>query len=110
MALARHVGSAQVLLGKHDFTSFRTSECQAKTALKTLDALEVARAGEAISITVRARSFLHNQVRILAGTLRLVGEGKWSRDDLAAALAARDRAAAGKTAPPEGLYFLGAEY
>jgi len=108
-AAAMHA-AAQVLLGKHDFTSFRTSECQAKTALKTLDALEVARAGEVISITVRARSFLHNQVRILAGTLRLVGEGKWSRDDLAAALAARDRAAAGPTAPPEGLYFLGVEY
>ncbi len=102
--------AAQVLIGKHDFTSFRASECQAKSALKTLDSLEVARAGAVISITVRARSFLHNQVRILAGTLKLVGEGKWSRDDLAAALAARNRAATGPTAPPDGLYFLGVEY
>lgn len=102
--------AAQVLIGSHDFTSFRASECQAKTPVKTLDALEVTRQGEVISITVRARSFLYNQVRILAGTLKLVGEGKWSREDLAAALAARDRTAAGRTAPPEGLYFLGVTY
>ncbi len=102
--------AAQVLIGHHDFTSFRASECQAKSAVKTLDALDVTRQGEVISIDVRARSFLHNQVRILAGTLKLVGEGKWTREDLAAALAARDRAAAGPTAPPEGLYFLGVEY
>ncbi len=102
--------AAQVLIGKHDFTSFRASECQAKTPVKTLDDLTVARDGEVIAMTVRARSFLHNQVRILAGTLRLVGEGKWTRADLAAALNARDRAAAGPTAPPEGLYFLRATY
>jgi len=108
-AAAMH-DAAQVLIGKHDFTSFRASECQAKSAVKTLDALEVTRTGEVISITVRARSFLYNQVRILAGTLKLVGEGKWTRADLAAALAARNRAAAGPTAPSEGLYFLGVEY
>ncbi len=102
--------AAQVLVGKHDFSSFRSSECQAKSPVKTLDAIEVARDGEEIRITLRARSFLHNQVRILAGTLKLVGEGKWTRADLEAALNARDRAATGQTAPPGGLYFLRVEY
>ena len=102
--------AAQALLGKHDFTSFRSSECQAASPLKTLDALEVVREGDEIRVSARARSFLHHQVRIMVGTLRWVGAGKWDRADLEAALAARDRAAAGPTAPPEGLYFLRAEY
>ena len=102
--------AAQALVGKQDFTSFRSSECQAASPVKTLDALEVARDGEEVRVSARARSFLHHQVRIVVGTLRLVGAGKWRRADLEAALAARNRAAAGPTAPPEGLYFRRAEY
>jgi tRNA pseudouridine38-40 synthase len=107
---AAMAAGARHLIGRHDFTSFRASECQAKSALKTLDVLEVARAGDEIRVTAEARSFLYNQVRIMVGTLRLVGEGKWRPDDMARALTARDRAAAGPTAPPYGLYFLGADY
>jgi tRNA pseudouridine38-40 synthase len=102
--------AAQVLIGHHDFSSFRSSECQAKSPVKTLDRLEVARDGEDLRVTAEARSFLHNQVRILVGTLKRVGEGKWTRADLKAALDARDRTKAGQTAPPEGLYFLRAGY
>ncbi len=102
--------AARRLVGRHDFTSFRAAECQAKSPVKTLDALEVARAGETITITARARSFLHRQVRNMVGTLKLVGEGRWSEEDVAAALAARDRAAAGPTAPPEGLYLVSVSY
>jgi tRNA pseudouridine38-40 synthase len=102
--------AAQVLVGRHDFTSFRASLCQARSPVKTLDALEVARDGEEIRIHARARSFLHHQVRNMAGTLRLVGEGKWTADDVTAALAARDRAAAGPTAPPDGLYLVAVGY
>jgi tRNA pseudouridine38-40 synthase len=107
--------AAQILVGKHDFTSFRASECQANSPEKTLDVLQVSRRGEAIEINARARSFLHHQIRNIAGTLRLVGAGKWTRADLARALAAHalaahDRSAAGETAPAEGLYFLSAEY
>ena len=96
--------AAQALVGHHDFTSFRATLCQAKSPLKTLDVLEVRRAGEDIVIEARAQSFLHHQVRNMVGTLKLVGEGKWTRADVAAALAARNRSAAGPTAPPEGLY------
>ena len=102
--------AAQCLVGNHDFTSFRSVHCQAKSPVKTLDALEVRREGEEIRITARARSFLHNQVRIFAGTLKLVGEGKWSKDDVAEALAARDRTRGGPTAPPEGLYLVEVTY
>ena len=102
--------SAQVLVGRHDFTSFRAAECQAESPVKTLDRLAVARRGEAIEVEAAARSFLHHQVRNLVGTLKLVGEGKWRRQDVAAALAARDRAAAGPTAPAEGLYLVGVDY
>jgi tRNA pseudouridine38-40 synthase len=102
--------AAERLVGHHDFTSFRSSICQAASAVKTLDRLEVARAGEAIEIRARARSFLHHQVRNMVGTLKLVGEGKWTADDVSAALAARDRAKAGPTAPPAGLYLTGVEY
>jgi len=101
---------ARHLLGKHDFTSFRASECQAASPVKTLDELAVSRAGEEIRIVARARSFLHHQVRNIVGTLKLVGEGKWAPDDLRRALDARDRRAAGPTAPPEGLYLTEVRY
>ncbi len=102
--------AAQVLVGKHDFTSFRAADCQAESPVKTLDALAVTRLGEEIEVTARARSFLHHQVRNMVGTLKLVGEGKWSARDVERALAARDRAAAGATAPAEGLYLVAVKY
>ena len=102
--------AAQRLVGKHDFTTFRSTECQAKSPEKTLDRLDVARAGEEIHITAVARSFLHNQVRSMVGSLVMVGDGKWTASDLAGALAARDRAACGPVAPPEGLYLVRVEY
>jgi len=108
-AAAMHA-AAQGLVGEHDFTSFRASVCQAKSPNKTLDVLEVSRRGEEIEITAKARSFLHHQIRNIVGTLCLVGSGKWTRADIARALAARNRSAAGETAPAEGLYFLGAAY
>src|SRR3546814_9833666 len=95
--------AAQALVGRHDFSSFRAAECQAETPVKTLDSLAVRRAGAEVHVEAQARSFLHNQVRIVVGTLKLVGEGKWKVGQVAAALAARDRAAAGPTAPPDGL-------
>ncbi len=102
--------AARALVGKHDFTSFRASECQAKSPVKTLDALEVSRDGDEIRIEARARSFLHHQVRNMAGSLRLAGEGKWTRADMERALAARDRRAAGPTAPADGLYLVAVRY
>ena len=108
-AEAMHV-AAQRLLGKHDFTTFRDTECQAKSPDKTLDQLDVARDGDAILIRTSARSFLHSQVRSMVGSLVWVGEGRWSADDLAAALAARNRAACGPVAPPEGLYLVRVDY
>jgi tRNA pseudouridine38-40 synthase len=102
--------AAQGLVGKHDFTTFRHSDCQAKSPEKTLDQLDVSRAGEAINIVTSARSFLHSQVRSMVGSLVWVGEGRWGADDLAGALAARDRAACGPVAPPEGLYLVRVEY
>ena len=102
--------AAQVLVGHHDFSSFRASECQALSPVKTLDRLDVTRDGDVIAVRASARSFLHHMVRNLVGTLRWVGEGRWTADDVAAALAARDRAAAGPTAPPGGLYFLAVDY
>jgi tRNA pseudouridine38-40 synthase len=108
-AEAMHV-AAQRLVGHHDFTSFRSTECQAESAVKTLDAVSVKRHGDGISIAVSARSFLHNQVRIITGTLKLVGEGKWTADDVTAALEAKDRTKGGPTAPPEGLYLTRVEY
>ncbi len=95
--------AAQLLLGRHDFSSFRAAACQAKSPLRTLDRLDVARLGEVIEITAEARSFLHHQVRNMVGTLKLVGEGAWPVARVAKALAAADRAAAGPTAPPDGL-------
>jgi tRNA pseudouridine38-40 synthase len=102
--------AAQRLLGKHDFTTFRDTECQAKSPEKTLDQLDVERDGDAVRIMTSARSFLHSQVRSMVGSLVWVGEGRWSADDLAAALAARNRAACGPVAPPEGLYLVRVEY
>lgn len=102
--------AATALLGRHDFTSFRAAQCQAKSPVKTLDQLEVSRTGDEVVLDVAARSFLHNQVRIIAGTLVRVGEGAWRPEDVAAALAARDRSAAGPTAPPEGLCLMGVCY
>jgi tRNA pseudouridine38-40 synthase len=102
--------AAQVLVGKHDFTTFRDTECQAKSPEKTLDQLDVVREGDAVSIITSARSFLHSQVRSMVGSLVWVGEGRWTSDDLAAALAARNRAACGPVAPPEGLYLVRVDY
>jgi tRNA pseudouridine38-40 synthase len=102
--------AAQRLVGKHDFTTFRSTECQAKSPKKTLDRLDVSRAGDEIHISAVARSFLHNQVRSMVGSLVLVGDGKWSANDLAAALAARDRSACGPVAPPDGLYLVRVDY
>jgi tRNA pseudouridine38-40 synthase len=102
--------AAQQLVGRHDFTTFRSTECQAKSPVKTLDRLDVTRDGDEVRVSATARSFLHNQVRSMVGSLIHVGEGKWSADDLAAALAARDRAACGQVAPPQGLYLVRVEY
>jgi tRNA pseudouridine38-40 synthase len=101
---------ARHLVGHHDFSTFRDSLCQAKSPVKTLDVLDVTTDGEEIHIAARARSFLHHQVRNMAGTLKLVGLGQWCPEDVATALAARDRRAGGPTAPAEGLALVGVEY
>jgi tRNA pseudouridine38-40 synthase len=102
--------AAQHLVGKYDFTTFRAAECQAKSPVKTLDRLDVAHDGDEILVHASARSFLHTQVRSMVGSLALVGEGRWSANDLARALAARDRAACGPVAPPDGLYLMQVDY
>ena len=102
--------AAQVLVGKHDFTTFRSAHCQSESPVKTLDRLTVRRLGEVIEIEAAARSFLHHQVRSMVGCLELVGRGKWSKADLKAALEAKDRDALGFNAPPDGLYFAEALY
>jgi tRNA pseudouridine38-40 synthase len=102
--------AAQELKGHHDFTTFRAASCQANSPLKTLDRLDVARAGAEIHVVASARSFLHNQVRSMVGALKLVGEGKWSGDDLLKALEARDRRACGPVAPACGLYLTKVDY
>jgi tRNA pseudouridine38-40 synthase len=108
-AAAMHA-AAQRLVGKHDFTTFRSTECQAKSPLKTLDVLSVERNGDAIDVRASARSFLHSQVRSIVGSLVAVGDGKWSADDLTRALAARDRTACGQVAPSDGLYLMRVDY
>ncbi len=108
-AKAMH-NAAMRLVGKHDFSTFRDAECQAKSPVKTLDRLDVYREGDNVSIEASARSFLHSQVRSMVGSLVAVGEGRWSGDDLSAALAARDRTACAQVAPPEGLYLVRVDY
>ncbi len=102
--------AAQLLVGTHDFSSFRDTACQAKSPVKTLEQIEIIRRGEDIDCLVEARSFLHHQVRIMVGSLTLVGKGKWMAADLKAALEARDRTKGGPTAPPDGLYLIGVDY
>ncbi len=108
-AEAMHV-AAQSLLGKHDFTTFRSVQCQAKSPVKTLDRLDVSTRGDEIAIYACARSFLHHQVRSLVGSLKLVGDGKWTASDLQDALKACDRGACGPVAPPEGLTLVKVDY
>ena len=102
--------AARLLVGRHDFSSFRSSLCQAASATKTLDSLTVDVDGDAIRIEATARSFLHHQVRIIVGSLKRVGDGGWPVERVATALAARNRGAAGPTAPAHGLYLVGVDY
>jgi tRNA pseudouridine38-40 synthase len=102
--------AAQQLLGRHDFTTFRAAECQAKSPEKTLDQLDVVRDGDNVNILTSARSFLHNQVRSMVGSLMWVGDGRWSEQDLKRALDAKDRTACGPVAPPDGLYLIRVDY
>ncbi len=102
--------AAQSILGKHDFTTFRAAECQAKSPERTLDIFDVRREAETIVVTAKARSFLHSQVRSMVGSLKLVGEGKWTARDFRAALDARNRARCGPLAPPDGLYLTRVDY
>lgn len=102
--------AAKGLLGRHDFTTFRSAHCQANSPVRTLDRLDVTRSGDVIEIRASARSFLHNQVRSMVGSLKQVGEGNWTAADLKAALDAKDRAACGQVAPPDGLYLVKVDY
>ena len=109
--------AAKLLTGTHDFTTFRSTDCQAKSPVRTLDKFDVRRvetmagqAGDMIEITASARSFLHNQVRSMVGSLKMVGDGRWDNESLVTALAARDRKACGPVAPPQGLYLMQVDY
>lgn len=102
--------AAQILVGRHDFTTFRSAHCQSESPVKTLDRLDVVRNGDRIEIHAAARSFLHHQVRSMVGCVQLVGRGKWSANDLRRALEARDRTELGFNAPPDGLFFVEALY
>ena len=102
--------AAQHLVGRHDFTTFRAAQCQARSPVKTLDRLQVSREGELIVIEAQARSFLHNQVRSMTGSLKRVGEGKWTPERLKDILAEANRAACGPVAPPGGLYLVRVDY
>jgi tRNA pseudouridine38-40 synthase len=108
-AAAMH-DAAQALVGRHDFTTFRSAHCQSDSPVKTLDRLDVARGGDRVVVRASARSFLHHQVRSMVGCLSLVGQGKWSAEDLRYALEAKDRASLGLNAPPDGLFFVRADY
>lgn len=108
-AAAMH-DAGQALVGKHDFTTFRSVQCQAKSPVRTLDLLTVVRDGDLIEIRASARSFLHNQVRSIVGTLKRVGEGAWTKEDVRAALQAAERKRCGPVAPPDGLYLLRVDY
>ncbi|WP_421915148.1 tRNA pseudouridine(38-40) synthase TruA [Mesorhizobium sp.] len=108
-AVAMHE-AAKLLLGRHDFTTFRSTQCQANSPVRTLERLDVSRVGDAIEVRASARSFLHNQVRSMVGSLKRVGEGGWTAADLRAALDAHDRAACGQVAPPDGLFLVGVDY
>lgn len=107
---AAMAAAAERLVGRHDFTTFRSAHCQADSPVRTLDRLDVVRDGDRVTVRAAARSFLHHQVRSMVGCLALVGMGRWSADDVADALAARDRARLGLNAPPDGLFFTGATY
>jgi tRNA pseudouridine38-40 synthase len=102
--------AAQLLVGLHDFTTFRSAHCQSDSPIKTLDRLDVTRDGDRVTVRASARSFLHHQVRSMVGCLAMVGQGRWSAADLKAALEARDRAALALNAPPDGLFFMRADY
>ena len=102
--------AAQFLVGQHDFTTFRAAECQSNSPVKTLDRLDVSARADEIHIEASARSFLHHQIRSFAGTLKLVGEGKWTPRDVQKALDARDRSACGPVSPPDGLYLVKVDY
>lgn len=102
--------AAQVLVGRHDFTTFRSTQCQAASPVRTLARLDIVRAGDLIEISASARSFLHNQVRSMVGSLKRVGDGAWTTADLKEALEARNRAACGQVAPPDGLFLTGVDY
>ncbi len=106
----RMAAAAQHLIGQHDFTTFRAAQCQAKSALKTLDRLDVTRCGDEVQIRASARSFLHHQVRSMVGSLKYVGDGHWDVDVVRRALVARDRAACGVVAPASGLYLVSVDY
>ncbi len=108
--VAAMAAAAQRLVGRHDFTTFRSAHCQADSPVRTLDRLDVVTDGDRIAVHAAARSFLHHQVRSMVGCLAMVGKGQWTPDMLADALAARDRARLGLNAPPDGLFFVGADY
>ena len=102
--------AAEILIGTHDFTTFRAAQCQARSPVKTMERIDVTRGGDMIEVRCSARSFLHNQVRSMVGSLKLVGEGRWTKDDLRRALEARDHQACGALAPPHGLYLTKVDY
>ena len=102
--------AAQLILGRHDFSTFRAAECQANSPIRTLDRFDVSRQAEMIVVTASARSFLHSQVRSMVGSLKLVGDGKWTPRDFRAVLDAADRSRCGPLAPPDGLYLTGVSY
>lgn len=102
--------AGKILVGKHDFSSFRSAECQAKSAVKTIDSIKIIRIKKEIQIWIKARSFLHNQVRVIVGTLVLVGKGKWKKKDIKNALESKKRSSAGQTAPGSGLFLHSIKY